>query len=450
MRSIILLLISLFVTSILSAQLTITAGAQFHVTGSGLLTLQNTSLVNNGTFNAGNATVIFSGGANSNINGTQAIQLYELQINKDAAGSLSLLRSINVSHRVIFVSGLIHLNNSNIDLGSSGLLDNENENSRITSSGTGQVISTVLLNAPNANDPGNLGAVITSTQNMGSVIIRRGHLSQENASGVGSSIRRFYDIIPANNTSLNATLRIRYFDNELNGLDENLLTMYKSENNSTWIPQGFNTRSKFENWVEKTGVNSFSRWTLSSTGNALPIQFTLFNVKCQDANSIIIWKTAQEQNSHRFEVQKSSDGIQWISIAVIPAAGTSAIEKSYSYTDINPSQGSFYRIAGFDTDGKVKYTSVLRSSCSSKDVFKLWPSPSRGPVFINIVADAASPVAIKVFNNNGALVKQHNATILQGSNQLSIDLSLLANGTYTVTAEWNNGQIKKAMQVIKQ
>ena len=450
MRYIILLLIFLCTTSILSAQLYITAGAEFHVTGSGQITLHNTSLQNHGVLNAPNATFIFSGTANSNINGTQPIQFYELQINKDATASLSVLKSFTVNHRIIFTSGLIHLNNLNIDLGTAGFLDGEHENSRITSNGTGQVISTALLNAPAGANPGNLGAIITSSQNLGNVIIRRGHISQENASGAGSSIRRFYDILPANNANLNATLRFRYLDNELNSIDENLLTMFRSEDNTTWIPQGFNTRSKFENWVEKTGINSFSRWTLSSTGNALPIQFTLFNVKCENGNTLIVWKTAQEQNSHHFEVQKSSDGVQWTNITMVPAAGTSVSEKSYAYTDMNSSLGSFYRIAGFDTDGKVKYTSVLRSNCSSKDVFKLWPSPSRGPVYINIVAESASQVVIKVFSNNGSLVKQHNASVLQGSNQLSIDLTQLANGVYTVTAEWNNGQVKKAMQVIKQ
>ncbi len=451
MRPLFLLLISFFTGFTLQAQLMITAGAEFHVTGSGPITLNNMTLTNHGLFNAGTSTFIFAGTANSSIGGTQAIQFYELQLNKQGTASLVLQRNINVSQRIIFTSGLFHLGISNIDLGTTGILDGENENARITANGSGQVISNALLNAPNAANPGNMGVVITSSQNMGNVIIRRGHESQQNASGLGSSIRRYYDIIPSNNNNLNATLRIQYLDAELNGIDENVISMYRSENNTSWVPQGYTTRNKFENWVEKTGIQSFSRWTLSGAGNALPIQFTLFNIKCQDNNNLISWKTAQEQNSNRFEVQRSSDGIHWTTISTIPAAGSSVAEKSYSYTDVNPSQENFYRIAGCDNDGTVKYTSVLRSSCGgSKDVFRVWPTPTRGTVHIGIATDAASSVNIRVFNSNGSLVKQLATKVLQGNNQFSVDLGPLTNGVYTVTAEWNNGQSKKTTQVIKQ
>src|SRR5688572_6977261 len=212
MRRLFLLLIIFFTASALQAQLTITAGAEFHVTGSGQITLNNVSLTNHGLFNAGTSTFMFSGTANSSLGGTQPIQFYELQLNKQGTASLVLQRNINVSHRVIFTSGLFHLGISNIDLGTTGILDGENENARITANGSGQVISNANLNAPNSANPGNLGAIVTSSQNLGNVIIRRGHESQQNASGLGSSIRRYYDLIPSNNNNLNATLRIQYLD----------------------------------------------------------------------------------------------------------------------------------------------------------------------------------------------------------------------------------------------
>jgi hypothetical protein len=65
-------------------------------------------------------------------------------------------------------------------------------------------------------NPGNLGAFITSAANVGVVTIRRGHVSQSGA-GLASSINRYYSITAENNTNLNATLRLKYFDAELNG-----------------------------------------------------------------------------------------------------------------------------------------------------------------------------------------------------------------------------------------
>ena len=449
MRTIILLLLLLVTSITLTAQFTIQAGAQVHLIGTAQLTLHNTSIENNGGLVTGNSMISFTGTANSSIGGNNPIQFYQLEINKSAGSSLVLQRSTNVNHRIVFTSGFINLLNSDLDLGTAGYLDGENENSRITTTGTGHVMITTTLNAPNYANPGNLGAFITSTQNLGSVTIRRGHQSQTNTSGLRSSIRRKYDITPANNTNLNATLRISYFDGELNSLNENALIFYRSDDGNNWTPQGFSTREPTHNWAEKTGINSFRSWTLSAAGNALPIQFSLFNIKCEGASAIITWRTAQEQNTNRFEIQKSADGLQWTEISTVPAAGNSATEKNYSFTDNNSNQ-EYYRIAGYDNDGKIKYTSVLRSPCAMKDVFKVWPNPVQRTLFVNIVANEPSAASIKLVDSKGALMKEQRVNVLQGSNQFSIDLGYLPKGMYTVLTEWNNGKNKNTAQIIKQ
>jgi hypothetical protein len=71
-------------------------------------------------------------------------------------------------------------------------------------------------------------------------------------------------------------------------------------------------------------------------------------------------------------------------------------------------------------------------------------------IFINIVAANESQAMIKVFDSKGALAKVQKATVLQGSNQISIDMKSLANGVYHLSTEWNNGQMKKTVQVLKQ
>ena len=138
-------------------------------------------------------------------------------------------------------------------------------------------------------------------------------------------------------------------------------------------------------------------------------------------------------------------------IGNLPAAGNSNIESSYSFTDNNSLQNSFYRIAEYDLDGNVRYSIVLRSSCTATDeVFSLWPNPVRDRIFINIVTSYESQAMIKVFDSKGALVKIQRANVLPGSNQLSIEMASFANGIYSVSADWNNGQSRKTVRVVKQ
>ncbi len=434
----------------LIAQLTITPGAQLYITGAAQLTLNNTDFVNNGTFTQGSSMVSFTGNTPSSISGSQSTIFYGLEINKTEGSSVSLQRFVLTTQQVNFVAGYLNLNNFNLGLGSTGVLNNEQETSRVIGPNGGRVVFNGVLNAPNFANPGNLGAIITSTQNMGNVAIGRGHQSQINSFGNGNSIHRYYDIIPTNNTALNATLRFHYFDAELNGLPEAGLQFWKSSNNTSWSYQGFNSSNTITNYVEKTGIADFSRWTLSTPNNPLPVQFTLFNVKCEGDNVIIKWKTAQEQNSSHFNIERSTDGINWTVISNLPAAGNSNTERSYLFTDNNPVQKSFYRIAQYDIDGRVQYSSILRASCNAADVFSVWPNPFTEKVFINISTAMGSKMVIKVFDTKGTLVKIQTTSILQGSNLIQVDLKNMASGIYQLAAEWNNGQMKKNVQVIKQ
>ena len=431
----------------ISAQLTITSGAQFSLTGNVQLTFQNADLINNGNFAAGNSTISFTGRIPANIRGSQPIQFFELRINKTNDASVLLQHDISVSQRVFFSSGFLDLNGFNADLGTTGHLENEQDNSRVTGANGGQVVLSTTLNAPSFENPGNLGAIISSTQNLGNVIIKRGHQAQS-GSGLTTSILRYYDIIPANNVNLNAVLQVTYINAELNGQAENALVFFKTDDGFNWSNQGFSSR--IPNFVSKNGINSFSRWTLSNDNSPLPVLFILFNAKCEESKVVLTWKTAQEQNSSHFNVERSSDGNHWTVLGSLPAAGNSLIEKSYSFTDFNPLQGGIYRIAQYDLNGTLHYTSILRSLCGTPDLFNLWPNPVHDNIFINIGAANGSQATIKIFDSKGALVKAQAANVLPGINQMNINIKSLPNGPYTISVDWNNGQTRRITQLIKQ
>src|SRR5882724_4122074 len=150
-----------------SGQLTITPGAQLSVTGSLQLTLSNSDLVNNGSFSAGTGTVSFTGSAAAAILGSQTTHFNTLQLNKSGSGIVTLQNSISIGQQINFTSGLLDLNGFDADLGTSGLLNGEQVSSHIVGLNGGNVSFTTTLNAPAAVNPGNLGAVITSAQNLG-------------------------------------------------------------------------------------------------------------------------------------------------------------------------------------------------------------------------------------------------------------------------------------------
>jgi hypothetical protein len=449
-KLILLTLIQLSGLHLLYGQLYISPGGEIKMTGDALLTLQDMNLVNDGTFNQTEGTIWFAGNTNTGISGNNVIRFYNIQLAKSTGNKVSLQRIISADNEVNFDGGNIDLNGFHLLLSSTALLIGENNNSHITTTADGYVEITNTLNNPSSLNPGNLGAVFTSAASMGSTRIRRGHKSQVNANGIGNSILRYYDILPTTNNALNATLRFHYLDSELNSLDENSVMLWKSTNNTSWTNEGVTSRNTTSNFVEKTGISSFSRLTLSSLNNALPVLFTLFNGKCEGNGVLINWRTAQEMNSSHFNVERSNDGSSWAAIATLPAAGNSSMEKNYSFTDNNPGTQTYYRIAQYDLDRKIQYTGTLKMSCTTTDVFRVWPNPITESVFVNITTSRPARVTLKIYDIKGALIKTQQSNLLSGNNQVPVAMNNLSAGLYQLIVEWAEGGNRKTISLIKQ
>ena len=350
-----------------SAQLIVQSGATLYLSGNALITLQDVNLVNDGTITvAANGRFSFTGITNSSISGTQQPAFNELEIAKTGTNKLLLQRAIDVNGKIVFTSGLIDLNNNNINLGNTAFLENENENSRVIGSNGGQLIIATTLNAPAAANPANLGAIISSSQNLGAVTIRRGHQSQTNGYAQGNSVLRYFDILPANNTGLNATLRFQYYDAELNALTENSLLFWKSLNTTIWSQQGFSSRDVTANYVELTGINDFSRWTLSSPGNPLPVTGLALSGRWKNNASYLSWTTLAEYNNNYFDIErKYTEENNFIAVGRKNSAyadGNSQYYTGYNWIDATAvaNKGAIqYRLKQFDRNWQFKYSNII-------------------------------------------------------------------------------------------
>src|SRR5678815_3796360 len=64
--------------------------------------------------------------------------------------------------------------------------------------------------------------------------------------------------------NLKAVLQFYYFDAELNAIPEASLYQWKSKDNINWDFVGADARDIAANYVEKTSINKFDRWTLAT------------------------------------------------------------------------------------------------------------------------------------------------------------------------------------------
>lgn len=234
------------------------------VSGSADIVLNNTQLINDGAFDTGAGTVHITGDgtdAQSAIGGASATTFYKLKINKSANGA-QLGQSIQVDNELQMTAGNLDLNGHSLALGGAGgMIAGESASSYIHGSAGGEVVKTTNLNAPNAANPGNIGASITSAADLGSTTIRRRHQPQSIYGADG--ILRYYEITPTNNDDLNATLRLSYLDHELNSIPEADLEPLR-ELTPSWHYYAVSGADGAANYVEAGGINAFSKWTLAA------------------------------------------------------------------------------------------------------------------------------------------------------------------------------------------
>ncbi|MEP6725160.1 MAG: T9SS type A sorting domain-containing protein [Bacteroidota bacterium] len=430
----------------------ITTGATLVVTGNAVITLQDVDLDNDGTISqSGNTKFVFSGSHNSRIACAGSSLFDTIETAKTNNAVTVLQQNISIGSGLDFTAGLLDLNRFNILLQPGALLRGESENSRIIGSAGGYVQITSTLNAPSAVNPGNLGAIISTTENLGSTLVQRGHQSQTTGSGTGASIERYYNIIPSSNTALHASLRMEYFDAELNGRDKNLLTFWKSADNSHWQDMGFTTRDPLLHYAGLNGIADFSRWTLSDLNGALPLTLLYFRANCNNNHVQLDWKTANELNIDRFIVQRSSDGSSWTLVKTVPGKGDAVAEQLYIAADDTTMPGAaFYRLKILEKDGGATYSVIANSNCRTAAYILTAPNPVNDRLQLTISVIHNTAAEIKLFNSLGQMLNIRSVQLVAGVNAVQLNMAGLVPGIYELVIHTTAGELNRALKIVKQ
>jgi hypothetical protein len=286
-------------------------------------------------------------------------------------------------------------------------------------------------------NPGNLGFEITSTSNLGSTVIRRGHQQQS-----GASIYRYFTVTPSNNSGLDATVDFYYFDNELAGIAEPNLAMFSSANGGVqWLNMGEDAIDQGSNILTLGGIDILNRFTLANISAPLAVQLIRFYV-VPAANEVMLhWVTSAETSNDYFSIERASDGFHFMEIGQRKGYGTTSQEQQYQFADPLPLSGkSWYRLRQVDIDGKFSYTPVLmiNRDFNTAQLARLYPNPIQGStVFLNINCDSAGDQTFLMYNQAGMLLKQYTIHLVAGTQLIELNTGPLPAGIYLIRQQGN-------------
>lgn len=180
-----------------------------------------------------------------------------------------------------------------------------------------------------------------------------------------------------------------------------------------------------------------------------PVILSSFDAQRSGHNTVSVsWKTEQEINSKGFEIQRSSDNINFETIGFVASrTANSSLAQTYSFTDnSNMYTGtSFYRLKMVDLDNTFAFSSIKTIKGSGLEVeVNVFPNPASSNSKITI-GNLTETSSIRVFDNTGRLVQQILSTT---SN--SAELNHLQKGSYfiKVTGLQSGSSTVKKLSVI--
>jgi len=186
-----------------------------------------------------------------------------------------------------------------------------------------------------------------------------------------------------------------------------------------------------------------------------PVELAYF-VGVINGNKIELrWRTETEVNNYGFDIERTKDNSDWLTIGFVEGHGNSNSPKQYNYidTDINQSGTYYYRLKQIDNDGTYEYSDVISVEVGVPSKFYLsqnYPNPFNPETRIDFTLPKKQLVSLRIYNTLGELVRELVNEVKEAGSYSEIFItSNLPSGVYIYRLQTSEFAENKKMNVIK-
>ena len=228
---------------------------------------------------------------------------------------------------------------------------------------------------------------------------------------------------------------------------------YSLSSSISATPNNFILRVKSNSTNERIMIDDL----YFSSSAALPVNLSKVLVQKTGKINSIIWSTETEDNNSGFEIQRSTDAVNFEKIGFVKslsATGNSSSRLDYTFTDYNPvGLRQYYRLKQTDFDGTSKYSAVVlvtREAPTALQLTHVYPNPSRESLYINTASPTKMELQLLVIDLGGRVVCKKQVSAEIGNNGFDIPVAHLASGTYILKVLNSSQQVVATEKFIKQ
>lgn len=173
----------------------------------------------------------------------------------------------------------------------------------------------------------------------------------------------------------------------------------------------------------------------------LPVRYISFTAEEVEDVVYLDWATASETNNQYFDIQRSIDGRNFVSIGRVNGQGTTHELNRYYFTDLSaPASTIYYRLQQTDMDGTTSLSKVVTVFNDKASSLSLYPNPFTKETNLRIQSKFDYKINIRILDTSGKnLYSSEHST----NENISVG-EHLSDGVYIVEilSEYENKRVR--------
>lgn len=183
----------------------------------------------------------------------------------------------------------------------------------------------------------------------------------------------------------------------------------------------------------------------------LPLTLLSFDAEKKDARVQLNWSVREEVNFDRYELERSADGRNFSTIAVVLRVDPGTTP-AYHYNDALPLKSNYYRLKMIDLDGTWTYSPVafVRFDDRSTSSISIAPNPVSDRFTVSVAGLEKGIYELRLVNARGQVEARKDLRIDTGIFHYSLERDGRAAGVYFIGLYSSDGKLAAQSRVLFQ
>ena len=197
--------------------------------------------------------------------------------------------------------------------------------------------------------------------------------------------------------------------------------------------------------TRRDNLTGFSDFATVQSQNPLPIELLFFNAEIKGRNVLNSWSTSAEINNDHFEIERSTDGNEFIKIAEVQGFGPGVSSQTLNYNFYDKDVCGlviYYRLKQVDIDGRHSYSRIASVNCKdAMPELMVYPNPANTILNVNLNLKEDQKTTVEILDLVGKIILKKELNAQSGFNNTSLEIADIPSGVYYLTVKNNDDAI---------